>query len=152
MSEHVDFEPFPRFALVAAAVLITLAIIFSATARLTGLGATRLELAPPVSSATLKFADLEDGSIGVTKAESGREVARYTPGTSGFVRVVLRSFAFNRARSGIGPDAPFILSERADGLLVLEDPATQGVVTLDAFGHGNVTAFQDLLSKGKEVP
>lgn len=152
MSEHIEEQRVPRFALVSIAVLIALALVSSATARLTGMGATKLVLAAPVSSASLKFADLEDGSVGVTDAASGRQIARYTPGTSGFVRVVLRSFAFNRSRAGIGADAPFILSERADGQLVIEDPATRHVVTLDAFGHGNVTAFQDLLKKGKEMP
>jgi putative photosynthetic complex assembly protein len=152
MHQHIDDQPFPRFALIWAAGLIAVAIVSAATARLTDIGATRLELAQPVFQKSLVFSDLTDGQVQVSDAVTGRTVAHYAPGQSGFIRVVLRSFAFNRARGGVGAEVPFTLSERTDGTFVLEDPATQHVVTLDAFGHANAAVFKDLLRKGKETP
>jgi putative photosynthetic complex assembly protein len=149
---HIDDQPFPRGPLIAAGVLIAFSILLAATARLTGIGAERLQLAAPVSAVTLRFADLPDGSVGVTDATGDRKIAKLAPGEAGFVRVVMRGFAYKRSRQGTGPEQPFELSRRADGSLVIEDPTTGHLVLLNGFGHLNAAAFQDLLDKGKNLP
>lgn len=149
MSGHIDDKPFPTGALLGGAALILLSLVFAATAKLTDIGATRLTVAPPVATLDLKFNDLEDGSIAIHDASNGREIERLTPGTSGFVRVVMRGLAFERGRLGIGDEIPFRLMKLEDGMSVVSDPATGRVVTLKAFGHGNAEAFERLFEKGK---
>lgn len=149
MSEHIDDKPFPIGALIGGATLILLSIVFAATAKLTDVGATRLTVAPPVTTLDLKFNDLQDGSIAIHDAADGREIERLTPGTSGFVRVVMRGLAFERSRQGIGSDVPFRLMKLEDGMSVVADPTTGRVVTLKAFGYGNAEAFERLFTKGK---
>ncbi|MGQ0672661.1 MAG: photosynthetic complex assembly protein PuhC [Hyphomicrobium sp.] len=152
MNEQVAEQTFPTGALVAALFMILIAIAFALTARLTDVGATRLTLPEPVETLSIRFADLAGGSIGITEADTGRQIQVLAPGEAGFVRVVMRGLAMERMASGLGPETPFNLSRLADGRSVIDDPATGRVVTLDAFGAGNAQTFAAILDRGRKLP
>lgn len=152
MSETHDEFHVPTGALVAAATLIGLTIVFATVARLTDTGATRLTLAPVVESRALLFSDTPEGGVAVFDARDHSQVAVLPAGNHGFVRVVLHGLAQDRAVSGHGANEPFHLNRLQDGSSVLADPVTGRVVTLNAFGASNLAAFTQLLDKKGEQP
>ena len=153
MSEtHHDEFHVPWGALAGAALLIGMTIALATVARLTDRGATRLTLAPTVESRSLQFTDGADGGVVVTDTASKERVAVLPAGHEGFVRVVLRGLAQDRAVSGLGASAPFNLKRLQDGSAVLEDTATGKIVLLNAFGANNLAAFTQLLDKPSAQP
>lgn len=110
--------------------------------------------APPVrtidattiaSAVELKFDDLPDGTVVALDARTGTELDRVAPGTGGFIRVTMRSFAAERLARGLGADEPFTLARLNDGSLVLKDPVTGRTMLLNAFGPSNEGVFAHLL-------
>ena len=150
MSDAIDAKPFPAGALYAGAFLIGATMLFAAVARLTDIGATRLEVAAPVETLDVLFTDMEGGSVGVLAAADKRLLAELEPGQSGFVRVVMRSLARDRLVRGIGSGEPFRITRHADGQSTLTDLATGEVVTLSAFGFSNAAAFEQFLEQGRK--
>jgi putative photosynthetic complex assembly protein len=73
------------------------------------------------------------------------------PGTNGFLRSMMRGFAHERSRNGIGPEAPFTLTRWSDGTLSLTDEKTGRRVNLDAFGPTQAGVFAGLFSAGKGI-
>jgi putative photosynthetic complex assembly protein len=141
--EHRHDVPKAPLYAAAALVLATLLMVFGV--RLTGIGELRTPQAPVVVERHLHFTDLPDGGIVVHDATDGRVVARIAPGENGFLRGTLRGLARERKRERIGPEMPFHLSSRADGRLLLQDPATGRLVDLGAFGAQNVAVFTHML-------
>jgi putative photosynthetic complex assembly protein len=139
----------PRGVLLGAAALVALTIALAGTARLTGLGATRVVAPPTVESRDLSFADQADGSISVRDAATGQLVAEVAPGTNGFLRGTLRGLARERRQFGVGEAPPFRVARTAEGRLLLIDTATHRIVDLGAFGASNVGAFAGLLATGR---
>ena len=92
----------------------------------------------------LRFADMDNGDIGVINAQDGSELARFS-GEQGFMRGALRAMARERKRRDIGPMVPFELHARTDGRLTLIDPATQMRLDLESFGPTNAGLFAQLL-------
>jgi putative photosynthetic complex assembly protein len=92
----------------------------------------------------LRFADMDNGDIGVVNAQDGSELARFS-GEQGFMRGALRAMARERKRRDIGPMDPFELHARTDGRLTLIDPATQMRLDLESFGPTNAGLFAQLL-------
>ncbi len=150
MGAYINDQPFPKGALIGAGVLIAASLSFALLARTTDIGATRLTPSAPVATLSLVFNDLADGSIGIIDATNQRTIDILTPGKNGFVRVVLRGLAQDRAVNGVGADLPFKLSRLEDGRLVLVDPTSGRIVTLEAFGSNNYAAFEDLFNKGRQ--
>jgi len=148
--EAIDAKPFPKGALIAGALLIGTSLFFAAVARTTDIGATRMEVAPAVETLDVTFADLPDGSVGVTEAATQRQLAELKPGQSGFVRVVMRGLAHDRTMRGIGPEQPFRIARHTDGQSTLTDLATGEVVLLTAFGASNALAFEQFLAMGRK--
>lgn len=136
----------PKVPLYAAGALILMTLLLVAFVRLTGIGELRTPKAPVLIERLLTFADQTDGGIAVFDAVGGHSVARIEPGHEGFLRGSLRGLARERKRERIGPEVPFRLSSRADGRLLLEDPATGRVVDLGAFGAQNVAVFARMLA------
>jgi len=147
--DAIDAKPFPKGALIAGAVLIGATLVFATVARLTDFGATRLAVAQPVESLDVVFTDLPGGSVGVIDAATNKTLAELKPGHSGFVRVVMRAKARDRAALGIESDKPFRIARHADGQSTLTDLATGGIVTLTAFGGSNAQAFEQFLDMGR---
>jgi putative photosynthetic complex assembly protein len=131
-------------ALVAAALLAVL-VAGVAVVRIANLGTSYVSTSSSVHERALRFDDLADGSISVTDDRTGRAVARFAPGSNGFVRGALRGLARERKRQGGNATAPFILASRSDGRLTLDDPITKRQIDLRSFGHTNAQVFEQLL-------
>lgn len=151
MIETVEPKPFPRAFLVLAAAMITGTILLAAAARLWDVGTSRVEYTRPAETRDLRFEDRSDGSVAVIDARDGRLVALLTPGTNGFVRIVMRGLARERAVKGLGAETPFQLTRWEDGRLTITDPVTGARTDLIGFGATNVQAFARLLN-GSEAP
>ena len=145
MTPSVTAPSFPRIPLLGAALLIlaTFALVFGS--RLSGLKGVTAVPAAAVATRDLVFADRSDGSVVVIDAQSRLTVAVLPRGSDGFVRATMRGLARDRHSRGIGPEAPFRLTERADDALTLEDPATGRFVELEAFGRTNADSFARFL-------
>lgn len=144
MGHAIDERPFPRGILIAGALLITFSITVAATARLTGMGATRAVPAEVVAERMVRLALEKDGSVRASDALTGKEIAHLPQYEYGFVGVVFSGIRRERLRSGVADSEPLRLTQHADGRLRIEDPSTGQIVALDAFGQGNQAAFTPL--------
>lgn len=138
-------KPFPPGVLWGAATLVAMTITLCAVARYTGNTLTDVNQSPPVKVLDLRFDDRRDGAIVVTDNGQGEVVDVLAPGTSGFVRNVMRSLARERRMNGHGAEASFRMTRWADGRLTIDDPATGRHVDLGAFGSMNTASFARLL-------
>lgn len=143
---HETAPTIPRGALYAAAAMLVSVIVAVGAVRLSGVDVRAPDAAPAVTRSLL-FADLPEGDVAVIDARDGSRVATMT-GESGFFRGTLRALARERKRSGFGPTAPYRLTSRLDGRLLLEDPSTGRLVDLGAFGATNALVFTRLLTAG----
>lgn len=135
----------PRGALIGAAALIVFAIVAAVAGRVTGLGKVVVSPGRIAEVRELRFEDAPDGAVLVRSAGDGHVVDRLEPQTNHFVRGTVRGLVRERKRERIGAEPPFRLSRLTDGRLILEDPATNRRVDLDAFGHSNVGAFAAIM-------
>lgn len=148
MNEVGVARPFPRGALIGAALLIGFSITAAASARLLGIAQSRPEAAV-LMSRDLRFEDQPDGGVLVRDARDGSTVDTLAPGTNGFVRASLRSMARRRQLDGEHDDV-FHLTAWSDGRLTLDEPVSNSLIELEAFGGTNARAFARLLTAGKD--
>lgn len=137
---------FPRGALFGATALVVFAIAGATTARLTGLGAIEEPQAEAVAKRDLRFEDRQDGAVTVMAGDTIVDILE--PGTNGFVRNVMRGLARERLRKDGIREAPFLLTQWADGRLSIEDPLTGRRIDLGAFGAANAATFARLMDNG----
>jgi putative photosynthetic complex assembly protein len=157
MNEPERKSPFPRGALIGAGVLIGCTMALVAVWRLGDIEPAASVESPdqPVASVALRFEDRPNGEVVVYQAGTGaapQAVAVLQRGEDGFMRGVLRALTRAREARGIGREQPFRLLRRDDGALLLEDPATDQRVFLQAFGPTNVKAFERLLADKGSTP
>jgi putative photosynthetic complex assembly protein len=145
MSDLFADQPFPRAVLIGAAVLVGVALVATATSRITGIGTTQVAPAAAVEAVDLRFEDRSGGAVAVVDAGSQRTVAVFEAGSGNFVRGVLRGFARERKLQGASRQDPVRLTRWADGRLSLDDPVTGRHVDLGAFGPTNAGQFAQLL-------
>jgi len=146
---NIDTEPFPRFALIAAAVLIAGTITAAAAARyqrVTNPEPSIHATTTPVAARDLTFFDMPNGSVEVRDAAGTEVLFVAAPGTNGFIRGVMRGLARDRRSRGIGQQPAFRLAQWPDGRLSLEDLATGRRIELSSFGDTNRAAFAQLLA------
>ena len=146
---NIDTQPFPRFALIAAAVLMVGSITAAAAARYADVHAPQssvTESAAPLAARDLTFFDMPNGSVEVRDATGVQVLFVAEPGTNGFIRGVMRGMARDRRSRGIGQAPAFRLAQWPDGRLSLEDLATGRNIELGAFGATNRAAFAQLLA------
>jgi putative photosynthetic complex assembly protein len=147
VSQPLTYQPFPRFALVGAGILIVSVIAFAGITKATG----RTEM-PPVStsvaSAELLFRDQPDGAVTVLDATASgdRVISVLPPETNGFARALLRGLARERKLEDASFAVPFRVTAWSDGRLTLEDTTTHRHVELEAFGETNEAVFARLLT------
>ena len=149
---HFD-QALPRLPLASAIALVAATLAMVTAVRLgapTQPGASAVPAA--VVSRDLKFVDRPGGDIDVVEAGTGKRIEVLHAGADGFVRATLRTLAHERLQRGIGPDRPFRLSVRANGGLMLEDPATGRQLELEAYGSTNAAKFVTLLVAKREQP
>ena len=146
---HSHDMPVPRVPLLAAAALIIATLVGVATVRLTGTDVSTRSQAAVLAQRALHFEDQADGSVLVLEARPGQaaQVLQVVePGAGGFLRGAMRALVRQRRAAGVGPEAPFVLTARADGRLTLVDPATNERVDLESFGPTNAAVFAQLLA------
>ncbi|MFO1273737.1 MAG: photosynthetic complex assembly protein PuhC [Rubrivivax sp.] len=146
MSHH-HAETVPRAPLLGIGVLVAAALLSVATVRLSGTPIRQPDAAA-VATRHFAFEDRHDGSVAVVDVEQHR-VVEIVRGEAGFLRGALRALARERAKRGVGPDAPFDLIARADGRLTLSDPSTGERLDLESFGPTNAAVFGRLLGAGR---
>ena len=146
MSQPQHPNDVPRFALVAAAVLILSTTVLAGIAKRTGYGTTRVPASAAVQVRHLRFADRQDGGVDVTDADAGRVISTFAPGSNAFARATLRGLARERHRESFGAEQPFTLTRWADGRLSLDDPATGRHIDLEVFGPTNTAVFSNLMT------
>lgn len=129
----------PRWALVAAALVVGVTLVLVATMRLSGFDPAQAP-AEAVAERQLRFADAADGAVVVSDARTGETVATMR-GEQGFLRGVLRGLARERRARDVPASEPYVLSLRADGRLLIHDPATGQRMDLASFGPDNAAVF-----------
>jgi putative photosynthetic complex assembly protein len=147
MSE-IDRKPFPRLALVAAALLMGGSIAAAAAGRLSQTNSAQvapIQTMKPLAARDLTFFDMENGAVEVRDTTGEKVVYVVAPGTNGFIRGVMRGMARNRRAHELGQKEAFRLAEWPNGRLTLEDLATGKRIELGAFGAENRIAFAQLL-------
>lgn len=135
----------PKGALMAAGALVVFALVAVTASRLTGVGQVKMTPPPVVQSVDLRFEDATDGSVLVYSAADNQLIDSLAPGSSGFVRVVMRGMARERRLADVGKQPPFRLSRHENGQLTLTDMANNKVIDLNAFGANNQAAFARLI-------
>lgn len=148
MSEAAHNLNVPKGALIAAAAVVLFTIAVAATARLTGVGHSRMTPPAMVESLDLNFEDSPDGAVLVYRTSDRSLVKSLQPGQSGFVRVVLHGLARERQLAGVGSQPSFKLARYVNGQYTLTDPVTNKVIDLNAFGADNLRAFSQLMPAG----
>lgn len=145
----LDTEAFPRGALIAMGLVLSLTVGGVAAVRLAGVNTDTLgpvaNATPPQRIEALRFQDQADGSVRVNDGSDGHLVTTLAPGSGAFVRGVMRGLAHDRLVRGLGDKTPFLLKAWPGGQLALEDPATGRQIDLQAFGSTNRDAFLHLL-------
>jgi len=144
MSHHHDHE-LPKLPLYAAVGLVVVTLLMVGLVRMTGIGEVKTPITAVTAERMLRFADDADGGISIRDAHDDTLIGRAEPGTNGFLRGTLRGLARERKRSGFGATAPYRLTSRLDGRLLLEDPSTGRLIDLGAFGVTNALVFTRLL-------
>jgi putative photosynthetic complex assembly protein len=144
VSEFMD-RPFPRGALLGAALMVGLSLSLATVVRLSGADISSMPPSPPIAVRYLRFVDQSNGGVAVYDAHSGNPIEVLAPGSNGFVRATMRNFARERRSYGIGAEPPFKLAASANGRLVLEDLSTGRQIDLEAFGRTNAGVFAAFL-------
>jgi putative photosynthetic complex assembly protein len=142
---------------VAAAAAVLMVVATLSSSRVTAMAvsphkavaaigaASPAPLAPATATRRLHFDDRADGSVLVRDHDDAKHTVVIAPGSDGFLRATVRTFARERKRSHLTAEQPFVLSAHADGRLSLFDPSTQRRVELSAFGPTNIERFARLL-------
>ena len=99
---------------------------------------------------SIKFNDAADGSVWVSDAVTGAELARFPQGEGGFVRSTARAMVTGRQQHGLGPEVPFELIKWDNEAMTLRDSQTGRSVELAAFGTNTLEGYKDILVKGRE--
>ena len=146
MSETIAERMVPRNALLGAAALIAFALVAAGVGRVTGKGLVHADQDAASQTAMFRFEDRPDGGISVIAPESGTTLGVLPAGEDGFIRTVLRSFAFDRQRRGMDSEPAFVLSRGPQGPTTIDDPATNVRVDLRAFGAANRQSFEKLMA------
>ncbi|AHF04827.1 phosphonoacetaldehyde hydrolase [Marichromatium purpuratum 984] len=145
MSDPFGERPFPRGVLIAVAILLGSIILMISIARLTGMSPEQIPVAPAVETRDLRFESQPEDVLAVYDDATGELIETFAPVEGGFVRGVLRSMGRERMLHQAEAGAPFQVARRADGAITLEDPETEILIRLRAFGESNEGVFAELL-------
>ena len=88
--------------------------------------------------------DYLNGAIKIT--DTSGQVLTIIENNGAFARVVFRTLAKERIMVGVGPEKPFILTARQNGILSISDPITNSNIDINAFGESNMKLFSELLA------
>ena len=132
----------PRWALVAAGLLMTGTIGLAAVARINHTGGHPVDW--KAGAVAVVFRQQAHDAITVT-TRTGAAIATIAPTQDAFLRTTMRTMLQARAREGKSRTAPFLLIPGRGGALLLDDPQTGRKIFLQAFGPANQAQFATLL-------
>ncbi len=146
---HHDIK-IPRSVLIGFGLLLAGVVTAVAIFRFSGMEPLAQVPEPDniVDQRQLRFIDGGGGTVEVFEVNAGANdllVHVIESGDGGFVRGVLRSMARARRAQGIDDEHPFVVIQLASGTVLLEDPATEQRIDLQAFGPASIEAFKTLL-------
>jgi putative photosynthetic complex assembly protein len=133
-------ELIPRRALWVGAAALAATLLGAGAYHRWGKSAPPAAVAPMLTQRTLLFTDLPDGGIRIADVASGRTLDT-VHGEQGFLRGTLRALVRERRQRGLTEQGALLLAVRADGRLVLADPATGAHIDLQSFGPTNAAVF-----------
>jgi putative photosynthetic complex assembly protein len=142
-------ELIPRRALWIGAAALAATLVGAGAFRRWGKDAPSAD-APALAQRTLQFTDLPDGGIAIIDAATGRTLDT-AHGEQGFLRGTLRALVRERRQRGLTAQGALLLSARADGRLVLADPATGAHIDLQSFGPTNAAVFARWLPEARPL-
>jgi putative photosynthetic complex assembly protein len=99
-----------------------------------------------VQSRSFRFVLLEEGRAALMETEGPRLIHIIEPEENTFLRLTIKSLQHVRKQHKQSEEAPFRLSLRKDGNLMLEDPSMHSELAIRAFGHTAVENTQKILS------
>jgi len=99
-----------------------------------------------MQSRTFRFMVLEDGRAALMEPEGTGLIHMLQPEENTFLRLTIKSLQHVRKQHDQSLDAPFRLSLRKDGNLMLEDPSMRSELAIRAFGQTAVASTMTLLS------
>ncbi len=148
-AEKLDqkFVHFPRGVLIGAAILMAATAAFAFIARTTDIGAHRLVPASTVASVDLQFVTGADGAVTIRDAGRNIDLQTLSAKSDGFIKIVLRSLTQERTVKGVDQAVTVRLSQLSDGQYILQDTVTGRIITISAFGSGNLSVFTQFLPK-----
>jgi putative photosynthetic complex assembly protein len=141
----------PKWPALALIAIIGLTLVQALTARVTGAGASRVPDGVVERVLPLRFFDEPDGAIRIMRATDDRQIDLIAPTTHAFTRITMRGLVRERRKAGGNAEIPFLLQDRTDGRLILEDPVTGRRLLLNSFGTPNLQAFRRLFAASDEV-
>lgn|GEM_PF-4347092 len=101
---------------------------------------------PVVASREVRFVKLEDSSLEVYDADTGALIDTMIHGRNKFFDSVIDMYGRDRKKLGVPIDAPYRITQAADGRVSFEDPKTGNRIhEVKAFGSKNVKPFEQLL-------
>ena len=101
---------------------------------------------PVVASREVRFVALENRALEVYDADTGELIDTVVLGRNKFFDSVIDMYSLDRKKLGVSIEAPYRVTEAADGRVSFEDPKTGNRIhEVKAFGSKNVKPFRQLL-------
>jgi len=102
--------------------------------------------AEEVQSRAFRFLVLEDGRAALMETSGPKLIHMLQPEENTFLRLTIKSLQHVRKQHNQSQEAPFRLSLRKDGNLMLEDPSMHSELAIRAFGQTAMASTLTLLS------
>lgn len=145
--------PLSFLALVAGVTALGIYIVVTEE-RITPMGGGVMEedaAVPVVASREVRFVKLEDSSLEVYDTNTGEMIDTMVHGRNKFFDSVIDMYGRDRKKLGVSLDAPYRITQAADGRVSFEDPKTGNRIhEVKAFGSKNVKPFKQLLHGSPE--
>ncbi|MCL3883063.1 photosynthetic complex assembly protein PuhC [Marivita sp. GX14005] len=138
-------ELVPRVMVIAMFILMGLALAIAGFARLIDAPlAGAVVKAPVAAERSVRLIGGRDGAVEVRGADNAL-IAHSSEEKNGFIGVVWRVLARDRATHGVPDTAPIRVLRRQNGHIAIEDTATDWSIELIGYGADNVAAFARLV-------
>lgn len=134
-----------RTALTIAVSMAAFALVVATASVFFGLKTDVLKGTPVIAERVLTFEEFPGGVVRIQDPETQANVALLEEDESGFVRNVLRGFAYQRRLQNVPATEPYRLERYDHRRIAMVDVATG--VRYNLYGHGqrNMAAFQPLV-------
>lgn len=146
---HHEDKELPKPVLYAAGGLMIFSLAVAFIGKAAGVGEKAMPVSTPVARLEVVFEDLRMDGLEVREASRGELIGRVAHGRDGFIRGVLRGLNRERRLENLPKEAPFVLTQWADGRISILDPSTSRSVELVGFGRTNFETFARVLASAE---